>query len=140
MFIFQIDVLLITPVNGAKLIENPKNYEGYDTSTLTTFMTGGSTTYPKQFLAYIKIFPNAELIHGYGMTETGGLVVKPYSLDLKDVRSLKKPCVGTPIPGFRYKVIFQYLLFFSFLYSIITANMPVLPSSRQFCNLYNKQC
>lgn len=105
-------MLLITPVNGAKLIENPKNYEGYDTSSITTFMTGGSTTYPKQFLAYTKIFPKAELIQGYGMTETGGQVLKPYTLDFEDVKTLKKPCVGTPIPGFRYKVIYQYLLYY----------------------------
>lgn len=85
-------------------MRHPEYYTGYDISCLKAIGTGGSPTSAKQFLDYMKAFPNVHVVGGYGMTETGGLILNFVPQDMNDLTILKRVCVGKPIPGFKYKV------------------------------------
>lgn len=95
---------MITPAHGADLIENPEYFKDYDLSCLKVIGTGGSPISPQQFLEYKQFFPKSSVVLAYGMTEVGLIFLSVSVQTVDELKIAKKTCIGTPIPGIRYKV------------------------------------
>lgn len=75
--------------------------EGIDTSRVTGCYVGGSVATRRVFEEILKHFPNAELVHGYGSTESG-----PHSMALRGQDFLDHfGALGLPVPGSEARVV-----------------------------------
>lgn len=74
---------------------------GIDTSGVRGCYVGGSAAAPQLFSAIQERFPSAELVHGYGSTESG-----PHSLSLRGQDFLDNfGALGLPVPGSAVRVV-----------------------------------
>lgn len=75
--------------------------EGVDTSGVTGCYVGGSVATRRVFEEILKHFPNAELVHGYGSTESG-----PHTMALRGKDFLDHfGALGLPVPGSEVRVV-----------------------------------
>lgn len=73
----------------------------YDTTSVTNVRFGASPMPPEKLRAVQELFPNAQLLHGMGQTESGGTIsVLPPELAYE-----KNGSTGFPIPGFEVRIV-----------------------------------
>jgi fatty-acyl-CoA synthase len=88
------------PAHYALLFESG-HLEGVDTSSVQGCYVGGSAATPTLFAAIRANFPRAELVHGYGSTESG-----PHSMALRGEAFLTHfGSLGLPVAGSEVRVI-----------------------------------
>lgn len=97
-------MISLAPFSGIKFILHPEYYNQYDLSSLKGIGISGSITPTKQVLEYQKIFPHSVIICAYGIAETGNGVFANAVIPAEDIKKGKTNLIGTPIPGFKYKV------------------------------------
>lgn len=106
-FYFEVNLLTLTPVTGASIIENRDKLADYDFSNLWIVGIGGAKLYPEQLMEYLKIFPKSALVVGYGMTETAGVLLNYHRQSVEELQDTKDVCIGTPVQGCTYKVMIK---------------------------------
>lgn len=75
--------------------------QGVDTSAVTGCYVGGSVATRRVFEEILEHFPNAELVHGYGSTESG-----PHTMALRGQDFLDHfGALGLPVPGSEVRVV-----------------------------------
>ena len=88
------------PAHYSLLFESG-HLDGVDTSCVRGVYVGGSTATPTLFHALRKNFPGAELVHGYGSTESG-----PHTLALRGQAFLDHfGSLGLPVAGTETRVV-----------------------------------
>lgn len=75
--------------------------EGVDTAAVRGCYVGGSIATRRVFEEILRRFPNAELVHGYGSTESG-----PHTMALRGQAFLDHfGALGLPVPGSEVRVV-----------------------------------
>jgi len=75
--------------------------DGVDTSHVRGCYVGGSSASREVFESILEQFPNAELVHGYGSTESG-----PHTMALRGQAFLDHfGALGLPVPGTEVRVV-----------------------------------
>lgn len=75
--------------------------DGVDTSRVRGCYVGGSVATRQLFAAITEHFPNADLVHGYGSTESG-----PHTMALRGADFLEHyGSLGLPVPGNEVRVV-----------------------------------
>ncbi|CAG9823186.1 unnamed protein product [Phaedon cochleariae] len=81
-----------------------KNKGDYDTSSVRSYVSGGTTMPPGQFEETRRLFKNAHVYNAYGCTEMSGFAICfDYKRDLSHFNNLKS--VGKCVPDIQLKVI-----------------------------------
>jgi fatty-acyl-CoA synthase len=88
------------PAHYSLLFESG-HLHGVDTSAVRGCYVGGSVASPTTFEAIRKHFPHADLVHGYGSTESG-----PHTMALRGQAFLDHfGSLGLPVPGTEIRVV-----------------------------------
>jgi long-chain acyl-CoA synthetase len=74
------------------------NLEDYDLSSLRYVNSGGAPLAPEVLEQFERRVPNVEILEGYGLTESGGIM----SVNPPGARRIGS--VGTPLPGYEVRV------------------------------------
>jgi acyl-CoA synthetase (AMP-forming)/AMP-acid ligase II len=83
------------------LLAEAKAMEGADISTIRSCYVGGSSVTRHVFNTITSMFPGADIVHGYGSTETGPHVIMVRSANVADLEGR----LGLPVPGVEVRVV-----------------------------------
>ncbi|XP_076929362.1 putative CoA ligase CCL7 [Bidens hawaiensis] len=98
---YRVTHLYTAPPVVVALVKNPGVVRRYDTSSLREIGSGAAPLGKDVMDECCKVFPQASVLQGYGMTETGGIV----SIENARVGSSHSGSSGTLCPGAEAKVI-----------------------------------
>jgi fatty-acyl-CoA synthase len=83
------------------LMRESGELDGVDTSHVRGCYVGGSAASREVFEGILRQFPNAELVHGYGSTESG-----PHTMALRGAAFLEHfGALGLPVPGTEVRAV-----------------------------------
>ena len=94
-------IFIGAPVLLTAMLEDP-NFKNYDLSTLECLVVGGSNPPVELLKKFSKEF-NADVINGYGMTETCGLTCTALPKDPPELKAI----AGLALPGVSLRVVNQ---------------------------------
>ena len=83
------------------LLAEARAMEGADISTIRSCYVGGSSVTRHVFNTITSMFPGADIVHGYGSTETGPHVIMVRSNNVADLEGR----LGLPVPGVEVRVV-----------------------------------
>jgi fatty-acyl-CoA synthase len=98
----QCSMFIGAPVHLTAMLEDP-NFKTRDLSSLKCIVVGGSNPPVELLKRFSKEF-NADVINGYGMTETCGLSCSALPSDTPELKAI----AGLPLPGVSMRVVNEH--------------------------------